>query len=441
MADPATKIDADSGASDAVSPVRPGERLGEYEIRRLIAVGGMGIVYLARQSALERDVALKVLRTAFAIQPGFVQRFRHEASSAASLDHPNIVKIFGVGEERGVHFFAMEFVEGESLKHLIRRRGALPAGEAVAIVLKVADALECAAEHSLVHRDLKPENILVTLKQRVKVTDFGLAKSLAVESGLSDPGKILGTVHYMAPEQALGRPVDGRSDLYSLGAVCFEMLAGRPPFSGDHPSAILYQHIHEAPPALETLNRSLPPAVARLVERLLAKDPEDRPASAADLVSELEALREEYGLRLPGRDSERIPRPHPEKGRRFVLLVDDDADIRLACRPALEAMGLEVLEAGDGVTALDLWRGRRPDVILLDLQLPRLGGMAVLEEKVQSSLGGTVILMSTVADEPLIRSAAAHGVQSYLLKPFPTALLQERLRRFAEPGPVRDSQA
>ena len=223
-------------------------QLGEYIIEEKIGAGGMGQVFRAKQPSLDRMVALKVLPRGVASDRESVERFYREARSAAGLVHPNIVQIYTVGEEKGVPYFAMEYVIGEDLERRIKRGDRFTVEEAVGITASVAMALACAEEAGIVHRDIKPGNIMIDSHGVVKVTDFGLAKAVKlIDSEITQAGFIVGTPSYMAPEQAEARDVDHRTDIYSLGVVFYELLCGRSPFKAEDPASLIYMHVHVPP--------------------------------------------------------------------------------------------------------------------------------------------------------------------------------------------------
>ncbi|MGH8982379.1 MAG: Stk1 family PASTA domain-containing Ser/Thr kinase [Acidimicrobiia bacterium] len=259
-----------------------------YEIQRGIARGGMAQVYLARDQLLDRPVAIKVLFPEFARDPSFVERFRREAQAAANLNHPNIVGIYDWGQERGTYFIVMEYVEGRSLRDLIRAEGALPPTQVAEIGAEIAGALAFAHRSGVVHRDVKPGNVLLTAAGRVKVTDFGIARATqGTGEALTQTGAVMGTATYFSPEQAQGLPVDGRSDVYSLGVVLFEILTGEPPFSGDSPVAVAYKHVREAAPRPSDRVLDVPPDLDQIVASAMAKDLDARYQSADDLRDDL----------------------------------------------------------------------------------------------------------------------------------------------------------
>jgi len=252
----------------------------------------MGEVYLAHDGVLERNVALKVLRSQYAGDEEFAERFRREARSAASLSHPNIVQVYDRGEtEDGTSYIAMEYVPGGTLKEQIGRRAPFRDREAAAVGAQIADALEAAHERGVIHRDIKPQNVLVTALGNLKVTDFGIARAASSVTS-SASGAIFGTAGYISPEQALGEPVGPASDLYSLGVILYEMLTGELPFTADNSIAVCMKHVNEPPLPPKILNPDIPDGMNALVLMLLAKHPTDRYGSALDLMSDLERVRD-----------------------------------------------------------------------------------------------------------------------------------------------------
>jgi eukaryotic-like serine/threonine-protein kinase len=277
-----------------------GTQVGHYRIERLLGSGGMGEVYLAHDSRLGREVALKVLSTELASDPDRRERFEREARAAAALNHPNIVTIHSVEEANGVPFLTLEVVDGQTLTELIPPAG-LPLERLLTLAIPLADAVGAAHQRGITHRDLKPANVMVTSEGRVKVLDFGLAKvkeevRQAAEAEmptvpLTGDGRIVGTVAYMSPEQAEGRTVDQRSDVFSLGVILYEMSTGQRPFAGDTPMSILSSIIKDTPKSIADLRPGLPRELSKIVSRCLAKDVEDRYQSAKDLRNDLRALK------------------------------------------------------------------------------------------------------------------------------------------------------
>lgn len=259
-----------------------------YEIERELGRGGMGIVYLARDLALDRRVALKVLPSDLAARPDIRERFLREARTSAHLSHPNIVPVYHADEIDGHAFFAMAFVEGESLGQRLLARGPLPPAEAVRYLKEVAWALAYAHARGVIHRDIKPENILIERESnRALVSDFGIARDVR-QSGLTDTGSVLGTVHYMSPEQAAGDFLDGRSDLYALGVVAYYIMSGVFPFDAESPAAIIVAHVTKDAPPLTSVAPSVPAQLAAVIDRALAKDPLDRYPAGEDFAEALD---------------------------------------------------------------------------------------------------------------------------------------------------------
>ncbi len=295
-------LDPQSAASSPPESRFEGTQLGDYQLQRCLGQGATAEVYLARQASLNRPVAVKILKDELVDDETYVKRFRREAEAAAALVHANIVQIYEVGSVERVNYIAQEFVEGENLRRWIERNGRADLPEALSILGQVTAALVKAAERNIVHRDIKPENILLTRSGEVKVADFGLAQipQAADRIDLTQFGVTMGTPLYMSPEQIEGHPLDPRSDLYSLGVMAYYLLAGEPPFSGQTALGIAVQHLKKEPTPLSVHRGDLPEAFCRLIDRLLAKSPEDRPASAAELLKSLRQIqRETYGETWP----------------------------------------------------------------------------------------------------------------------------------------------
>src|SRR5438477_3333569 len=248
---------------------------GRYEILGKLGEGAMGVVYRARDNAIGRVVALKMLSAELGAEDELHHRFRREAEAIGRLSHPNIVTVYDLGESEGQLYMAMELLEGDDLRSLIERRVEVPLSDRVRVLVQICDGLAYAHSRGVVHRDIKPANILVTGAGHVKILDFGLAR-VATRATITRKGMILGTPDYMAPEQAMGRAVDRRSDVFSAGSVFYEFLTGEKPFKGKTLHAVLFQIIQEEPDPVLTMNPELPTRLAALVHRMLVKDPEKR---------------------------------------------------------------------------------------------------------------------------------------------------------------------
>jgi serine/threonine-protein kinase len=269
-----------------------GRQLGDYRILRRLGRGGMADVYLAEQTSLRRQVALKVLKRDLSADDTYVRRFHFEAQAAAALVHANIVQIYEVGRVDGYHYIAQEYVQGYNLRELMTRRGLPEPKLALSILRQVTAALARAAEQGVIHRDIKPENIMLTKDGEVKVADFGLARVTGNGNALNltQVGITMGTPLYMSPEQVEGRALDTRSDLYSLGVTCYHMLAGEPPFRGETALAVAIQHVRSEPERLESLRPDLPAGLCRVVHKMMAKEPQQRFQHPRDVLRELRSL-------------------------------------------------------------------------------------------------------------------------------------------------------
>ncbi len=282
--------------SETPEPDLAGRVLGDFRLLRRLGRGAMAEVYLAEQCSLSRQVAVKVLKRQLASDATYVKRFQREAQAAASLVHANIAQIHEVGCIDGVYYIAQEYIQGMNLRQWLARHGTADLRTGVLVMRQVAAALAKAAEQGIVHRDIKPENIMLARSGEVKVADFGLARLADAAEGvdLTQVGMTLGTPLYMSPEQIEGKPLDPRSDLYSFGVTCYAMLAGEPPFVGETALAVAVQHLKKPVEPLENRRPDLPPALCRIVHKMLAKVPEQRYQSARELLRDLRQLQQEH---------------------------------------------------------------------------------------------------------------------------------------------------
>jgi tRNA A-37 threonylcarbamoyl transferase component Bud32 len=294
---------------------------GRYRIDEKIGAGGMSTVYRARDMTLERDVAVKLMHREIAADSDHLERFRREARAVAQLSHPYIVNVIDAGEDEGRPYIVFEYVEGETLKERIRRMGRLPVAEAVAYAVEIARALGYAHQRHIVHRDVKPQNVLIDAEGSAKVTDFGIARTLDQE-GLTADGRVLGTTDYVSPEQALGHKVTGQSDLYSLGIVLFEMLAGEVPFKGENQVAVAMKHVREALPDVQRVRPEVSSALAAVLDRATAKDLDRRYADDLELIADLEDVLAIETARAGGATGEAtaVLRTLPERTQRRLPL-------------------------------------------------------------------------------------------------------------------------
>ncbi len=403
-----------------------GAQVAHYRIVSRLGEGGMGEVYLATDTRLDRNVALKVLPTAVAHDPMRMERFDREAKAASALNHPNVAHIYEIGEDRGIHFLVMEFIEGQALDRRMDGR-ALPIPELAEIGAQVADALDAAHAKGIVHRDIKPANIIITPRGIAKVLDFGLAKvteprGSAAETQmetrvLSAAGTLLGTVEYMSPEQALGRPVDRRTDLFSLGVVLYQMATGRLPFEGSNPSETIARILDDSPAAMARFNYDVPEDLDRIVRKCLEKDRERRYQSARDLMVDLKGLTRERVAAGPRRQP---------GGKIRAVIVDDEDLARQILREYLRGEeDVEIVaECGNGFAAVKTVTEQKPDLLFLDVQMPKLDGFEVLELVDRE----VAVVFVTAFDQYAMKAFDAAAVD-YLLKPFGADRLRTALER------------
>lgn len=354
---------------------------GRYRLDAQIGRGGMSTVYRAFDTVLERPVAIKLMHREIASDSDQLERFRREARSVAQLNHPYIVTVIDAGEEpsddggphgAGTPYIVLEYVEGETLKELIRREGPLEVPQAIAYAIEIARALGAAHERLIVHRDVKPQNVLIGSEGGAKITDFGIARTLT-EEGLTVPGRVLGTTDYVSPEQALGQPVTGQSDLYSLGIVLYEMLTGEVPFRGETPVAVAMRHVREQVPDVQRLRPEVSAATASVVDRAVAKDLARRYPDADSMVADLEELLAIEASRagqatgevtsvlrtLPGKARRRLPwrMRHPARWAALIALLAAIVAIALVAAAQQTHKGTGVapdVHAGAGLQAVPL---------------------------------------------------------------------------------------
>jgi DNA-binding NarL/FixJ family response regulator len=393
-----------------------GSIFARHRIEAVAGRGGMGVVFRATDLALDRPVALKLIAPGVALDPIFRTRFEQECRAAAAIDHPHVVEVFHAGEEDGVLYVTMRYVEGLDLGALVARDPPLEPARAIRLLAQVADALDAAHRRGLVHRDVKPTNVLIAVRDGVEhafLTDFGLTKRREADDGLTKPGFAMGTADYMSPEQARGADVDARADVYALGCVLFKTLTGTVPFDRGSDLEKLWAHLHDPPPSLRDARPDLPPALDAAVRHAMAKDPAERPQSAGEFAAELLAA-------VGGTAPAEPPRAGPDA--MTVVVADDSVLMRAGVVHLLEAAGFDVVgEAGDADELLRAVREHRPDVAITDIRMPpthtdeglRAAGV------IRSELPGVgVLVLSQYVDESYavdLLGESAEGV-GYLLK-------------------------
>lgn len=273
-----------------MSMIRPGQNVvldNRYKVIEKIGVGGMADVYRGYDELLGRTVAIKILHANFASDEGFVGRFKREAQNAGRLSHPNIVNMYDVGYDQGYHYIVMEYVEGQTLKEYIQERGKLSVDEAIKFAVAIAEGLEHAHAMGIVHCDIKPHNMLITKSGRLKVTDFGIARAMNSQNTMMYTNSVMGSAHYLSPEQASGKAIDGSTDIYSLGVVLYEMLTGRVPYEADTPIAVALKHVKDKLIPPTRYNPSIPPLLESVVMKALQKKPADRYRSVSEMIGDL----------------------------------------------------------------------------------------------------------------------------------------------------------
>jgi eukaryotic-like serine/threonine-protein kinase len=360
---------ASHGAIDEPADQNPETILGEFRILRRLGKGGMAEVFLAEQMSLKRNVAVKILREERLADETHVRRFKTEATAAAALSHPNIVQVYTIGEQEGTHYIAQEYVQGMNLREYVTRKGPPDAEVALHIMKQVATALQAAHTAGIIHRDIKPENIMLTRRGDVKVADFGLAQLM--HSGervhLTQVGVTMGTPLYMSPEQVNGRKLDVRTDIYSFGVTCYHMLSGAPPFRGETALSVAVQHLKQEAEPLERVRGDLPPALCRIVHKMLAKNPDKRYQTAQEVLKDLKRLTQTEGAVDAAAEEEPAPKADPLPAgtgtfRRLLAGVWRIPDRSLATQVwvlVLLALATGAASAGVG------WVLREPDPFVL----------------------------------------------------------------------------
>jgi eukaryotic-like serine/threonine-protein kinase len=425
--------------------------LGNYRLIEKLGAGGMGEVWKAEDRKLLRHVAIKILPAQLAADAEWKERFLREARTIAQLNHPNIATIFSIDEHDDSLYIAMELVEGEPLSHMIARGPMLPA-DAVRIAAHVSDALGEAHDKGIVHRDIKPDNILVS-KKVVKVLDFGIAKQIGgtADPSLTQGGMVMGTPHYMSPEQALGRSVDARTDIFALGTVLYEMLSGTRPFTGDASTQVLLQIVMQEPRDIALAAFGITPALATIVRRCMSKQPDDRYQSCTELREALALSLKEDPSRakasqvptLTNRATPRRPQPvrqaaepppraalsrapAPAAPPRRALVADDDPATRYLLGSVLQRHHISYDEAANGADAVKFLKTNEYAFVFLDLLMPRVDGWGVLDylrNHKRSQLPRTFIVTGVLNQK--LSTADQDVVSGLLFKPLDVSQVEK----------------
>jgi serine/threonine protein kinase len=401
-------------------------QIAGYRIEDIAGQGGMGVVYRAQHIHLGRTVALKLLNPELAASEEFRERFVREARAAAELEHPNIVPVYDAGEVEGRLYLAMKFIDGTDLAHLLEKEGRLGPERTVPLLEQLANALDAAHARGLIHRDVKPANALLD-GDRLYLTDFGLTRRVDSTRPLTATGRAVGTAAYLAPEQIRGEPVDRRVDVYALGCVLYQCLAGEPPYLRDTDMLILWAHVGAEAPSLSSVRSDLPSTVDRVIQKALAKAREDRYDTCGQLVSEMKrALNPSQPLETPppafhtAGAPDRLP---------HVLLVTADPGTSLTVEAALRRSRLTLGQAADAEAAKTRAANEPPDVVLLDTNVDNGGALALTKAlREDEATRGTKIVLLTNPHARVDMSELAPMVDDYLSYPFPPLQLFSTLR-------------
>ncbi|MEA2167152.1 MAG: hypothetical protein QOF76_452 [Solirubrobacteraceae bacterium] len=457
---------------DLPADPRTGDVVAGYRIETQIGRGGMGVVYLAEHQTLRRRAALKIIAPDLASNSDFRERFLREARIAATITHPNVVTVYDAGEIDGLLYIAMQYVPGSDLSHILREERRLGPYRVLDIGRQVAAALDAAHSHGLIHRDVKPANVLID-GRHAYLTDFGLTKDRMASSagGLTRAGEVVGTTHYLAPEQVEGAEVDGRADVYALGCLLYHCLSGEVPFSRDNDMAVLYAHLHDPPPKLSERRKGLPPGLDAVIAKALDKSPDRRFATCEELILAARVVTDAFGPLSESSSSGRRPssimrRPVPPAGdedelptdtrnqvpadgdpssmytltgvvgpagqRAIVLLAGLDAGSRAAAKVAI-AQRCEIIEATGTEEILAMARERRPDVVLLASAVAAEVAKPLRADAVTRD--AKIVLLGGGRDTGR-RQVTATGADDALATPFSPLQLQVKLRRLLGSGAI-----
>lgn len=398
--------------------LRAGTTLAGYRLEEIVGRGGMGVVYRARHVLLERTAALKLISPEAAADPGFRERFVRESRVAAALEHPHVVPVYDAGEQDGLLYIAMRFVDGTDLGKLLERRGALEPAQALAIASQVGSALDAAHERSIVHRDVKPANVLLD-ERGAYLSDFGLTRRVSSQTRLTAHGQFVGTIDYMPPEQIAGGRPDPRSDVYALGCVLYHMLTGAPPFQRDSAVSLMHAQLHDRPAPISRRGAGLPEALDPVFVRTLAKRSDERYRTCFELMA---AARAALGVDA---DAPALPLV-PRESLPTILVAARDPRLRAAVRGMLGTERFAFAQAESAEEVLDAARETRPDIVLFDWGLADSPLELCRELRgVVGSADVRIVVVASRSEAPDERARAAAGVDGLVL--WPSSALQLQL--------------
>jgi tRNA A-37 threonylcarbamoyl transferase component Bud32/CheY-like chemotaxis protein len=445
--------------ADRTDDPRIGKVIAGYRIEERVGRGGMGVVYRAEHLNLRRRAAIKIIAPDLAESEGFRERFTREARIAAALQHPNIVTVYDAGEVDGILYLAMQYIEGNDLSAVLRKDSRLRPYRAIDVCRQVASALDAAHAMGLIHRDVKPANVLIEGRTAF-LTDFGLTKRMdGTHTELTRAGDVVGTIHYVAPEQIEGNQVSARSDVYSLGCLLYHCLTGQVPFSRDTDVAVIYAHLSEPPPKLTALRPELATGLDGVIAKALDKSPDRRFPTCTDLINAARGVIDASGPldtsaprapREPGESDVTGTENDREVGeaiegmrdaaaaarRPRVLLGGVDANTRALARMALGDR-VEVIEAGEGGALVERAREERPDLVILDYAGAGLAaGSAVGSLRDDALTRETKVLLLVDFAQAADREVTAAGADERLAMPFSPLQLQVKLRKLLGPEAV-----
>ena len=410
------------GGSEPVplaTDLRSGTALAGYRLEEIVGRGGMGVVYRARHLILDRIVALKLLAPDAAADEAFRERFVRESRMAAALEHPHVVPVYDAGEQDGLLYIAMRYVDGEDLGTLLEREHALDPGQALSVAAEIGAALDAAHQRAIIHRDVKPANILLDDRGSY-LSDFGLTKRVSSETRLTAHGQFVGTIDYMPPEQIEGARLDPASDIYAFGCVLYHMLAGAPPFQRESAVSLMYAQLRDAPPAISHRGAGLPEALDAVFARALAKQRADRFESCSELV---DAARAALGFAAAASPLRLVPRT----ASAAILVAARDPRLRAAVRGMLDAETLVFAEAGSSQELLAVARESRPDVVVLDWLLDAMPADCCRRLKAEAGPAGVKILVLAARfAAPDVQAREEAGVDGMVL--WPSSALQLQLK-------------